>query len=390
MSTFGIVCEWNPFHNGHARLLSEARRLGADRIVCVMSGCAVQRGELAVADPYARAEAALRCGADLVLQLPYPWSAAGADYFAEAAVTVLEDYADVLLFGSECGEIDRLWETARIAEHPQTQAAFAEALKRGERAAQAYGGLLGTELSSNDLLGVAYLRVLLRHSCAMTACTVRRVGDAYRSEGRSESDYPSATAIRRLWQSGQWAQTISGMPGEAETMFRRLRDGGELTDPERLDTAILTFFRLRSASDFEGIAEAGGGIAERICSLAQECTTAKELFEALRTKQYTDAHLRRAMLFCMTGVKESLLHQTPAYTLLLGATEGGRALLSQRRKQKKRVPLITKPADLPRECEQFEAEAALQAMFSLAKGHPSSAGAWLKKSAVFLGEKENT
>ena len=67
MSDFGIVCEWNPFHNGHAHLLREARNRGADRIVCVMSGCATQRGELAVADPYVRAEAALRCGADLVL-----------------------------------------------------------------------------------------------------------------------------------------------------------------------------------------------------------------------------------------------------------------------------------------------------------------------------------
>ena len=100
MKTTGIVCEFNPFHNGHARLLAEAKRRGAEAVVCVMSGNAVQRGELAIVDPYTRAEIALRCGADLVLELPYPWSASSAEGFAKAAVHVLADYADAILFGN--------------------------------------------------------------------------------------------------------------------------------------------------------------------------------------------------------------------------------------------------------------------------------------------------
>ena len=80
---YGMICEWNPLHTGHVRLIREAKQRGAEGIVCVMSGNTVQRGELAVTDRYLRAEAAIRCGADLVLELPFPFCSGSAESFAK-------------------------------------------------------------------------------------------------------------------------------------------------------------------------------------------------------------------------------------------------------------------------------------------------------------------
>lgn len=385
MADFGIVCEFNPFHNGHAHLLAEARRMGADRIVCVMSGCAVQRGELAVADPYVRAEAALKNGADLVLQLPFPWSAASADYFASAGVTILSEFCDTLFFGSECGDIDLLTRAAEQAETEEGRDRFKEALLRGERAAKAFSDSLQVEsvLSSNDLLGVAYIRAVQRNHLSLSVQTVRRRGAAYRDESMENTEYPSATAIRKLWREGKWNAAAFGLPPVSEALFRQAAERGELTDTDVLDRAVLTFFRLHEGRDFDGIAEAGGGIANRVCVLARESRSAVELFEKLRTKQYTDARLRRAMLYCMTGVKQTLLGQDPEYTLLLGATAAGRELLAEKKKTLA-IPVLTKPADVPKDSAQWRAEETLQALFTLAREETAPSGALLRKGAVIL------
>ena len=105
----GIVCEFDPLHRGHARLLSHARALGADTVVCAMSGSFTQRGSFAALSKTARAEMAVRCGADLVLELPTPWAMSPAETFARGGVRLLAlAGADTLLFGSECGDLPAL------------------------------------------------------------------------------------------------------------------------------------------------------------------------------------------------------------------------------------------------------------------------------------------
>ena len=105
MSDFCIISEFNPLHNGHAYIIGKARELGAQSVTCVMSGNSTQRGELSVVNKYLRAEAALRGGADLVLELPYPWCSGSAESFAKAAISILSGVCDTVIFGSECGDI---------------------------------------------------------------------------------------------------------------------------------------------------------------------------------------------------------------------------------------------------------------------------------------------
>ena len=123
MRTAGIISEYNPFHRGHAWQIGELRRrLGAETaVVCAMSGSFVQRGDFAVMRTHARAEAAVRGGADLVLELPLPWAIASAEGFAAGGVGVLAatGAVDTLVFGSECGDTETLKAVAAASPLPR-------------------------------------------------------------------------------------------------------------------------------------------------------------------------------------------------------------------------------------------------------------------------------
>ena len=177
---FGIVCEFNPFHNGHKYLFESARNMGAENIVCAMSGNAVQRGSLAIADKYLRAEAVVECGADLVLEIPFPWSSASAEYFASVGIKILAPYCDAVIFGSECGDIQLLKRAADASLEQGFKDEFERRKKAGEGAASAYFSLLcefvGRELLSNDILGVEYIKAAKKQGVNLEFYTVKRKG----------------------------------------------------------------------------------------------------------------------------------------------------------------------------------------------------------------------
>ncbi len=376
MTGFGIICEFNPLHNGHKRIIDEAKKCGADYVVCVMSGNAVQRGELAVLDKYTRAEAAVRSGADLVLELPFPYCAAGAEYFASAGVEILSNICDKIIFGSECGDIELLKSAAKKAHSDTFREEYRSRLGFGEGAATAYFSMLAERgfenVSSNDLLGIEYIRASLRLKKDIDFCTVKREGAAYNESSLDGQAFPSATAIRALWDRGE-LDTNAHIPKMAYDVFKRAIENGELTDKSKLSSAVLMYLRLSDPKSFENAVEADGGVANRICTLAQESADIDELFSKLRTKRYTDAKLRRALLFCLTGVTREMLLQKPQYTTLLGTSAKGRKVLSTVRKNKE-LNIVTKPADAPRDCEQFKAGERLESIFTLTreKSRPSS------------------
>ncbi|MBE6546773.1 MAG: nucleotidyltransferase family protein [Ruminococcaceae bacterium] len=379
MSDFGLICEVNPLHEGHAYLLREARRLGAERIVCVMSGNTVQRGEFAVVDAYARAEALVRCGADLVLELPFPYCSGSAESFARGGVSIAGQFCDTLIFGSECGDIERLRRCAEAAGSAEFRSAYRAALERGEPAAAAYDRMIGERvegcLGSNDRLGVEYLRAAAELGVPLRALTVKRRGAEYGQETLCEESYASALAIRRLWREGRYKEAERYLPREAAEVFCRVREEGLMPQEAILSAALVSFFRLYEGADFSGIVGTEGGLANRICRAAREAGSAEELMARIRTKRYTDSHLRRVMLYCLAGVYPEDLEAPPAYTTLLAANERGRALLAERRRTPT-VRVVTKPADAPADTRQYAMARRLDAVVTLAQGR--SADAFLK------------
>lgn len=387
MAVFGVVCEFNPLHTGHKYLLDRARAMGAEAVVCVMSGNACQRGELAVADKYIRGKAAVLSGADLVLELPYPWSSASAEYFARAAVGVLSGLCDTLIFGSECGDIELLTRTAALADSESFREEYRERLERGEGSAEAYFSMLsacsGASFSSNDLLGIEYIRAIRRGGYSMTPIAIPRVGMGYRDTDIREGELPSASALRKVLRCGSVERWEGYVPPRAFEVYRVAEAEGCITDPSRLDGAALGFFRMKRGEELEGIAEAGGGLGERICATAMSATSLEELISLSATKRYTTAKVRRAILFSMTGVTDDLLRSEAEYTLLLAANEKGRAILSEARR-KGGIPIVTKGADAP-EGAQRDASWRLDALFTLGSKNRREGFAMLKKSPYMEG-----
>ena len=166
------------------------------------------------------------------------------------------------------------------------------------------------------------------------------------------------------------------IPPEARDVFLN----ADFSGCEEFFRAVLMYFRLADSKHFDGIAEIDGGIENRIISCANKASSKEEFFDMLKTKRYTDAKLRRAMLFCMTGVRRELLKQSPAYVNLLGANSIGRELLSKTRKNAK-INIVTKPADAPQDSEQFKVGERLESIFALSFEKGKSTQDWSQKRA---------
>lgn len=204
MACVGIICEYNPFHLGHASQFAQIRqRLGADTtIVCLMSGSYVQRGEPAIFDRMARAKAVLLSGANLVLEMPVTASLSSAEGFAQKGVGILSPICDYLCFGTETADADALVSTAQALLDPRFPSALKDALKTGVsfpaarvQALEVMGAAGNLLNRPNDILAVEYTKAILQQSSTMKIFPIRRPGDYHAQTLDPEN--PSATAIRR-------------------------------------------------------------------------------------------------------------------------------------------------------------------------------------------------
>lgn len=369
MKLTGIVCEYNPLHTGHVAHLAYAKTLG-DAVVCVMSGNLVQRGEAAIAHKYARAEAAISAGADLVLELPFPYAMAGASFFARGAISTLASVGvDTLTFGSECGDVSLLCRAADALAKLEKEPSDKEKGSATEHFDRLSSLVDGLKFSSNDILGIEYIRAIREGGYGITPVTMKRLGDGYRKTELGGSAYASATAIRNAIFSGSEGEVADYLPEAMQTILARERECGNApASLENLERAILFFWRTADPTALSTLAELGGGLAERLVSAAAKATTLDELYALAATKKYTNAHIRRAILYGMLGVRWEDLEAAPAYTNLLAANDKGRGILSSIRKGEQAVPVLTKPADALALCEKYpERESSICRAYALAE-----------------------
>ena len=395
MRAVAIICEYNPFHRGHAYQLQQARRdCDAEVVICVMSELLTQRGEPTIADPYHRAEAAIRGGADVVLGLPFPYSGAAAEHFAAAGVYIATAVGAMHLhFGSECGNLSLLQSTAALTGTPD----FIEELTALQHEQPELGVMQARELllrrlsgkssypgGANDLLGLAYLAAIQKQQSPLIPVTTRRIGQAYRDDAPSTDAFASASALRRLWRTEGTPDALIGqLPTESyDALCRAVREGLAPTDADRLAVAAQAFLRTCDPAQLADYAELGGGVAERLIDKAHASAYARlsDLLDAAATKRYTNSRLARALWFGWCGVRPEDLVSPPAYTRLLGCSERGRAYLSAVRKSAA-IPILTKPAKLPTTPEaarQFHLEEAMAALYTLTLPQPQPTGYFLR------------
>ena len=316
MKTIGIVTEYNPFHKGHAYMIEEAKKkAGADRVVVVMSGSFVQRGEPAIFDKWTRTEAALKNGADLVLELPVLFAAANAETFARAAVRILEEtgIVDVLCFGSESGDLHSMQEAARLMENEteEFQHLLKEHLDEGLSypAARAKALEIVSQISSeilsrpNHILGLEYLKALDRYNCSMVPMTIKREGD-YNSPSLTEG-YASAGAIRKALAEDRSTEAMAQLPENVHDVYNKALSLG--TAPvywEGLAPALHYKLRVSSADEIREIAEVVEGLENRILHSIDSFFDMKDIIDFIKTKRYTRTKIQRILLHILLDIKE--------------------------------------------------------------------------------------
>ena len=360
MKVAAIISEYNPFHLGHKYQVDKIREvLGADTaIIAIMSGNFTQRGEIAVTDKTIRAAAAVECGVNLVLELPFPFSMSSAEFFAKSGVRIANSIGvvDYLVFGSESGDIRELSDIASVMSSSEYQLML-DTLKEDSEykeygypelceiaLSRIYGKEITREhLSPNNILAIEYIKALASEGSNITPLTVRREGAGYHDIINPMAQFQSASAIREEL-SEKNLSALDYVPKNARVVYEEAIENGKMpSDIARLDLAIITSFRLNSPKDIVDIHDAQGGLYNRLCDMSAEANSISSLTSLSETRKYTKARIRRAIWNSYFGVTSSDVRTLPLYTQVLAMDTVGRSVL-KRIKKMSDFPVITKPS----------------------------------------------
>lgn len=372
MKIAGVIAEYNPFHNGHAWHLRQTRALtGCDYIVVCMAGNFTQRGEAACASKWARARAALLCGADAVFELPTLFAVRPAEAFAAGSVAILGGLgADALCFGCETDDPALIRSLAMLKQNePET---FSRSVRRGldmgMSHARAWGEAAGAWLGlpaeavnqPNLILAAEYLRAMARQGYDMQPVPVKRRGEYH---GGELGEYASASALRSAFERGQTEQALVCVPETA-------RDCAMPDAMHPMDDLLLYRLREMSIEQLSALPDMGEGLEHRLYRLCRRKGARRELLEALKCKRYTYARLSRVLTYALLGMDAALIRACPLppYARLLGARRGTEALLAEL-KRRTRIPIAPRAAAL-RGDTCFEAECRATDIWALLHDAP--------------------
>ena len=378
LSCVGVIAEFNPLHSGHRYLLNAAAKHGT--VVCALSGNFVQRGDTALLEKRIRAKAALQNGADLVLELPVCWSMSTAQNFALGGISLL-DYigCDTVMFGSECGNVDKLYKTADILASDRFGKELSAFTEQGmtfaaarEAAARLCGVPDGILNCPNNTLGVEYIAAAKRIGAAMEFKTVRRAGAAHDSD-ETENEHLSASVLRERLIHGDFEFASRFIPKNVMSFF----GPEDLSDIHRLDRAVPAVLRTKSESELQALPDLSEGIENKLFSAIRLATDLDGLYNMIKTKRYTLARIRRLVLSAFIGIDNSCFMKKPPYLRVLGFTPAGEALLKER-SQNCPVPIIARAADIKRldtsAFKVFETEGRATDLYALSLKKPLECG----------------
>ena len=305
---FGIICEFNPLHEGHKHLIESVKGEN-DGIICAMSGNFVQRGEFAVFDKFERAKTAIDAGADLVIEIPTLCSTLSAQGFAKGGVDILEatGICDKLAFGSESGEIDELKKTAKLIK--EKDALIKEELSKGVSYPKARQNVISSPVleGANNLLAIEYIL-----QTSLDCVTVERIGKGH---GSDDADYSSSEIRLHLSLD-------------------------EISSMKNCEKAVLYKLRTMTEKDFLNIDDVSEGLENRIISAVKTAKTLEELYDLIKTKRYTHSRIRRIILRAFLGITKDM-PKSPQYLRILAFNEKGKEMLREMKKSAS-LPIITK------------------------------------------------
>ncbi len=378
MKISGIICEYNPFHNGHLYHIEQTRQNGATHIVAIMSGNFVQRGDVAVIGKFERAKAAVSCGADLVIELPVAYCLSPAEVYARGALQLLNGLGCVeeLSFGSECGDLDLLRKGVEASYDCARRPELEELLRRGNSYPKAlqilirqnYGDEVGALLSyPNNVLAIEYLKAAQRERIPIKPFTVRRGASHHMTV--PVGNVASASLIRQMMESEN-EDYDELMPDVSAEILTGCAKEGTTARFENLERVLLYRLRTATLEEIRELPEVAQGLENKIYAARGE-TSLESMFFAMKSKRYPMARLRRVLLDLLIGIRREHTQSPPPYGRILALNERGRDILAASKSAGAVLPCSTSPAKLSRlggacaECAELEARAT--AIYGLAQ-----------------------
>lgn len=330
MKSCGIVCEYNPFHTGHAYHLEQSRILtNADVVIGVMTQHFVQRGEVACVSAKERAKEALQHGMNLVVELPYPYCLEGADNYALGAVSILNQlHTDAICFGSESNSLKQLQEIAEIQE------------RQSYNPTQSYlsQGLIQT---SNDILGVAYLKALKNTN--IIPYTIQRTNSYHEVNLDQTQEHASASALRKAMQKM-----------EDITKYTNLQNSMEIIPLSNFYPYIRILLGTLSKEYLSSLFLMNEGIENLLIKNAKEQETYEDFLNHCITKKYTKARIQRTLwhLLLQTTKEQAARLKELSFIRVLAADELGIQYLNMIKKTDN-LNLVSKFSFLPLEYKEY-------------------------------------
>ena len=344
MKICAIICEYNPFHNGHLYQMQEAKRLsGADAVLCVMSGNFVQRGEAAIVDKFTRAKHAVLAGADAIIELPTVFATSNAELFAKGAIAILASipHVSTLCFGAETADKEAFIKAASLLNNEPKEISdkikelSASGLSYAKARALAWEGLLPESLlsSPNNILGLEYTRAILEVKANMDILPLQRVGAGY-GDKNLHVNFSSATAIRNAICTGEdYADNLpdfvtKDLPRQIENHLETLEKYAILSTP---------------LQQLAKVCDCSEGLENALKKAALERET---LAVALTSARYTSSRIRRIALQNLLKIEEKLIQDclhSSLYLRVLGVKKARKDVLSALSDGS--FPLIARPRD---------------------------------------------
>lgn len=327
MKTIGVICEYNPFHNGHQRQLDWIRaNCGEDCVtVCLMSGNFVQRGAPAIVDKTLRAQAAVLSGADLVLELPVSISLSSAEGFAAGGVRLLSRFCDVLCFGTESMAEEALYHTAQALLSPEFSCFLKEELSKGcsfptaRQAALSRMGFGVTLSNPNDILAVEYTKAILAQHAPMTILPILRTGNYHDDELNSLA--PSATAVRKaLLSRGSWETAV---PPSTVSLLKN----APLHTLGAGERVIVAKLRSMEEAEFQQLPYGSEGLWRKLMKAVRTQSDLSSIIDATKSKRYTRTRIDRMILCAFLGLTQEDLGVVPEKIRVLAFNNRGRSVL---------------------------------------------------------------
>ena len=381
MKNIAIICEYNLFHNGHLKQINKIReKFGECRIISLMSGNFVQRGEAALFPKDIRATTACLHGADLVLELPYPYSGGSAEYFAVGAIKILNKLhrIDELCFGSETDDLQYIYNAAENLTSEKFSAVLSENQRRYKSTNKSFNKLReetykelfheNIVIKPNDILAVEYIKALKITNSKIKPFQIKRASEW------------SASAARKFLTEDNYAQLKSIVPDKAYEIY--INESKKfLTQLKNIEKYILGYFRSCKPENLI-YADVTDGIERRLINAAENAVTLEKFYNLCYNKKYSNSKIKRIILNCLLNTTEEMLKSDPLYTNALAFNDKGAEFL-RNIKTGSEIAVITKPGHYKKHGEKIigQYEHALKAdkLYTLAMKNPEKANYFIKK-----------